>query len=1690
MSDHESPTTPQKPGVMPALGRRARPNASQCAELGAVLGLLAGDRQKPHEGERAIVASAIWNALQCCTVDELPSVSRLVEASYEDLRSRTQYARDIDLTTRGSIRLAPFLALCAQIHRAGFIDADGKQARSLLFLALVDLAIHCTDLIRSTSFERTANGLRIQLERLAAEPKLAGATYDISVWQLSDWVATHADLADYVKCAVRNLRPRFHVAWNASNDHDEPDADLGNEADDTPWCVETSQGQMFWSLPDPNRFAHELPEELTKTLLSAELTRVTAMSRFASASLLVRSNEEMTATVSSLLQTAKGATPEATSALLQLLAIAGCVPLDRVRDIRWAIAGTFPGTPQYPGVLTSDARWLIRREFDPRSSKVPFHPRTLHVPIPEPLAKLLRDHGADDEAGAPVLATRSHALPPTPREASAWETTLASQLMRDQRFGVSLAQHVMHTTFGLDASPLYYDRIPAWHVAHAIAGVTHPWFGAKPRPPADTVLTHHIGSQRVVAKADVKSFLTSLRSGRRETQELWERIHHRSRNLRYGFLLSVAHRTNDRITEITTQSIARGEMLATIADKAIAIDFPHRIAALGTKVVNELERYLHELEEATRAYPGSSLAQMARLVLSGEQGLFIGVSSPDDCYGITLEKHVADGPDWAADFVNWARHFANDELGTHLGEQLRVCQLGWTGARSGAASELSATSVVDSLSRIRTAVDALLKDNGWAPLPAAGHLPVRLPAAPVHWVEARRDHERRFQLGLKEIKQAAASARRALAERVVPALNAFFESNSVALEATERGFHLAGAARPVPLGRNHHAALLRLMSVGTAEQMAVRELLYDWLDQARRAKVIAGPLPRKPVRSWPMHSNPFLASAHHSTRHRDEILAAVHACALSPAARTFVTVMTHGWVADADLVLQLMQPGAQLYELADQNALLIEPARAAASPVPHPGAISFNGVAALALRAWHRGGDAHAVDPLALQSEIHAAVRPIVADAVTPDGLFAELEVLMRAYWSLHAPGIVRDVVLRRAIPAFAPLERLVALHEDQPAWPAEVSRPPPDGIKAGMRKARRLAAVTEYERVKAILSELAGKWTPASDPRVRAEAITLLRLLVPGANVRTGAQLIALYAAGYLEEGIRKAHVRPVTVQDAVYSIGSALLDALPERADFSSPELWQATYARLLQSCASADRYRLARDITHFQKVMAREYDLPVVSLSRLLTALDVPAAPEPIGFLTRSERQAVISRATFRLEALAQDGRPADQIDALRVLAVSASAFSTNVRDREFRVPLVKDWQVSGDGTAQVALRANGLDFLKSPTGRRAACFRGPHAEVARVAVDRLLRLTELKTAATQSQKLFSPAALDTDRGDVSEIMAMVNADLRYVTANPLAAIDLTRKTWALAAFRRLDAKHSGTWQTIDLLAEIGHAGISTMQGHYLHDPLVFLERMPAEPVPSRAAAGWLLGMHPQAARRLLAQPCSWLHPAQGPLPGGDGSLACQLYGPRSSCPFEPTLAETEVLLRLCAERSAVEAAIDRLAWPRRIASAVEVALAALRASGVGVGPRAGEHEFALDPPLRESPDAELEACVVDASAWASLAWVFGQWLRDWHARHRKGVYATDDDWERFVGAHGPVSRLPWAKKPKGRMTFHRLGATAGRSHSLWPTFRWIALAAWFREELLKDRSGQPRTEAQADIALLPPQRTTERKPIQCT
>lgn len=159
----------EDPAVAPADGTSQSSGKSTDAStrqltVSVLLGLLAGEGDHPREGERDIVASAIRRALELSSQREFPSLARLIAAEgREEIDQRAARCRHNDMSMWGNYQDAPVLALCVEIHRNGFVDADGKEARCKLFLALVDLASSCTDLLASKSFKSAATGLRLLL---------------------------------------------------------------------------------------------------------------------------------------------------------------------------------------------------------------------------------------------------------------------------------------------------------------------------------------------------------------------------------------------------------------------------------------------------------------------------------------------------------------------------------------------------------------------------------------------------------------------------------------------------------------------------------------------------------------------------------------------------------------------------------------------------------------------------------------------------------------------------------------------------------------------------------------------------------------------------------------------------------------------------------------------------------------------------------------------------------------------------------------------------------------------------------------------------------------------------------------------------------------------------------------------------------------------------------------------------------------------------------------------------------------------------------------------------------------------------------------------------------------------------------------------------------------------------------------
>ncbi|SIQ34398.1 hypothetical protein [Solilutibacter tolerans] len=1631
--------------------------------LGDFLGVLAGETGQAREGERDIIASAIQKALGLCNWDQLPTLSSILRKHGKEFQRRAIAGIGKRSTVEGHIGNLPFLALCVEIQAKGFIESDGMRSRALLFLSLVDLAANTGGVIGESAYSRVCDGLRLLIERLHKSPTSDGSIDQASVWQLIEWVDQHRAIRNHTKAAFKTLAKKFFVAWRASPSLDgRPEEDDEADGDAVP-LVEGLNG-LAWTLPFNSRYEAELPPELQRKLLTSELTRITALSRYCAGSLLMRTQGEMKRAVGGLLE---ASIDGGRQAIASLLAIGTCTSAQHVFDIRWADPKQpMPEAPSFPGILTPDAKFLVRSEFDPRSSSADldeeepsseFHAKALYIPVPPTLTNLL-------------IKQRSAAWPRTlvipasilgeavPRESSAWETTTAARLMRDKRFGISAAQHVLHTSFGLDTAPLFYDRIPAGHLAHMVAGVTHPWFGDKATPWADGLPSHNIGSQRVVPRQNVVKSTCALRATWAEELELWERVGLRARNFVVGASLSLLSRHTDNFYSLSLKTVDLEEGLVGFVDKRVSVDHPGRLGILGTQVALELRRYLTALEEARERYKGLALGDAASRILEGHQSLFLTVQGPDACAPMSLADLSSLRPDGSEHIGNWTRQFALDALSVKLPESLRVSAAGWHGTRAGNFSELSAISPLNALLKIRTAIDAMLTESGWKPLPGQRDPRPELMTERIQWVKAIQAHEEAFRRGIKRLQAEEESRLQEFATAALPAVNAYFRAIEIPLEATEGGLIGLRGGKAVELTRQHHSEMLRAMGGVKARSIVARRLLKQLLGASRKAGITKGPLPRSVVQSYPVHPSPFLAEGMRSLHHREEIRNAALSSSLSAAARTFLAVLLDGWIANSALVLRLMHPGAKLHDLNGRDVLLIEPAEAACDSSDHLGCVAYSGFAALALRAWHRSGNAAVVDREELESELLAVLGHALAPAISKSEICAELEMLMRSYLALTVPGLIRDVAVGRISPRFAPLERVRALLEDEPIFPsATIVQSAERQVVGGAAKARKLKAMEGYNAVKDVLTWLDDEWRPDKSDEVRTQAALKLYRMVPAEGAKTGVHLIALYGAGYISEGLHKDKVRPVTVRDAVYRVGAPLLAALPDQMDVMSQAAWQTVYAKIIFTAEPSQRARLAGDLAHFQNVMHRDHGLPRVGMQMLLSAMDVPCPPQKLGFLTAAEEKACRTMADLRVAQTSNDGAPSDKRLAICIRAVLGAGLATSLRDREYRLPLVDDWSSDPRVAPHIKLRTNGQDFVKTQAGRRAAHLSGPHYEFARAAIASQRELNKLFEEFSRRQKLFDPDSSSEGGSLLTDALAQVNADIRYVVGNANAGIELTRKSWALRAFGALDPSDNGLWQARDMLSEIGQASIAVTLGYYLHNPVVFLARIPRAAAIHSKEAGWLLGMAPKSAKHLLCKKASWLAPRKEDRTVAFPANAFSIFG-HSSNSFEPTLRDAERLTDALASSISLRSALIAVGWPLKLESALAQILVELEEAGVLVGSVTDERLRHLHPPLRRQSDSVFDQLRIDAGSWKALAWLFGRWLEDWRSREMEGITASSKEWSEKVTAVGTLASLDWVSKPIRHLNFYQLNRAKPGAHSFWPSLLWMAFAAWIRGQVV--------------------------------
>ena len=102
----------------------------------------------------------------------------------------------------------------------------------------------------------------------------------------------------------------------------------------------------------------------------------------------------------------------------------------------------------------------------------------------------------------------------------------------------------------------------------------------------------------------------------------------------------------------------------------------------------------------------------------------------------------------------------------------------------------------------------------------------------MNWTLADREHRLAFDKGLARLYESAANDRDGLAAAVLPGVNAFFRANDIRLQATADGLIPLGTTARIPMGRDMHERLLRVMVADARSSVLARELLHAWLKAA------------------------------------------------------------------------------------------------------------------------------------------------------------------------------------------------------------------------------------------------------------------------------------------------------------------------------------------------------------------------------------------------------------------------------------------------------------------------------------------------------------------------------------------------------------------------------------------------------------------------------------------------------------------------------------------------------------------------------------------------------------------------------------------------------------------------------------------------------------------------------------------
>lgn len=1668
----------------------------------------------------AYIAAALLDA--CYDGDtwrwpELSHLRTILHPARAELVALASVCQGRMLVAKGLADRHPMLALAnrAVLHHYG--RYGDRAGRMLMVASLGEIAAADTTMVRTRPFRDVASAVRIEIKELARNPTARQLLPDLrSPYDLIAWFGTaRGRFADQAITAwTRHVGPALlgalqHPAVSTASEtreiaDDDPaldavaarDTTTAEAADeDTPatpaswWIIEPADEDDAPASASPSIREEAMAPSLSTYVLARHLT-VASPTYLPDADVeaIVREHVDRATEAAT-----RGDRAALGSHLMVLIAVATGTQLRHLRGLRWAAANSEPAVDGYPGTISADGCWLYRPQIDPSGRMDAAARPPVHIPMPSTVTRLMVQLRAGNTqwpramvfGNNPMLDPLVIRLRDVPVPHASLHRALISRLVRDRRYGATLAQYVAGDDLGADIAPLHYDRIPASDVAHAVARITYAWFGA--RHTLASQPTHDLGSIRVPTAQDVASVISGLRDAVGAAKTLEERVYRRTHYLVHGLCLHTGHRPNNQFQNITIRDISPTDGIAMLRDKVAGADWMVRPVALAPSWAAEYTRLLQDLQAAAERSPITTLGKLARMAVSGAGPIFLAPRNDESVGPYGINDYLTGLPQHLCAFPNFARHYANHALTRLLPVWLRVAQMGWHGTWDSAFSDGSTWSVLHATSESAQAVESVLRSVGWRRTNGEAAATATFPrAAPTSWVRLERHHEVAYRLALRSAKRAAASRREQAHERCLPRLAATLPMLLPGLELVGREIRLASDANePVEVPR---AKLERLISAGAAGDMrtldaiAARMLVRDLIADARQRGVVRGPIPRGVTEHWPTRPGPFSQASACALDVARAIDAAVVEAG-STVARTIVTLLLYGCYGSLRASLAVMSPGTRLSTLESMPGVLLAepPANPCAPDGQEPwlaGTTVWYDMAALELDRWHRSP--RDVDLAAIDAELGQLLQHHLSRSDRrPLGWLREVEALARACNTLRLDGWSRLVGTGQVEPASTDISRIVALHEDWPATPraaghVPVSTEPPD---KGPSRSRR--APDTIDRLLASMSAAISRTESnrRQGSNARARLVADIRDLLAASSTTTPTDLIVLYPHYLLLYGGKRRETLALETIARYVRAAIPLVQHLPADPLGADGETWTAA---LMAAVADADKHlrpERAELLGYFVWRLSEVMLLPAdIDFGAVRAFAGRPRDRVDAGYFTYRELQLLLDALQSDIDALSNAaGTPEDILTGrqrrLCFLLMAAGA----LRSGEASGLIVRDTLRRSDG--RLSLAPHSQQRLKNANARRCPRLLSLNTLDPLTEVESELSALRIRCGREYSATtpLLHASANPVNRASDATIWPRISSLVKWVTGNPDAVPYWARKTGVRTRLHEIMSAPAGSlWATRELLAEIGHSDPRVTLGAYTHDPvLIFLRQivMPLWQQPSAtriaAAAGVSAStvQRTYGSRRLAAGPravaariAALMHSRalRPPAALDDAHLTAPPLPAVTPTAWTPTAAEVDAVLVDIADGASAATATAARNWPATAAIRLRDAITTLRAEhGVIIysgRQRPTARETLVPPPRRMRRSAGILTAAHDPKQASVLADMCETWLSGLAHGDKHAIVTTSAIWERWLDVAPALASIPWVSSTRAGTREAFAIAISTDTICLTTTLRWGMLVAW--------------------------------------